>query len=207
MAVSIKNIPPPGNLAIDLDTIFSMNHNDYINLLRPANLLSGGTWADLGAGSGAFTLALRELIGPEAEIYAVDKDRSRLVELEREYRTHFSDLSRLHVLPADFSHALDISTNSIQRLPPLDGILMANSLHFFKDKETTLRHVSSFLKPGGALLLVEYNVDTGNYWVPYPFSFETWLKLAQRVGLSEPRLLATHPSSFLRGFYSAVTYK
>jgi ubiquinone/menaquinone biosynthesis C-methylase UbiE len=176
-----------------------MNHNDHINLLRPANLPSGGTWADFGAGSGAFTLALRELIGPEAEIYAVDKDRSRLAELEREYHARFVDLAHLHILPADFSRTL--------ALPPLDGIVMANSLHFFKDKEAILCHVHSFLKPGGALLLVEYNVDTGNLWVPHPFSFETWLKLAPRAGFGIPRQLATHPSSFLRGFYSAITDK
>lgn len=176
-----------------------MNHNDHVNLLRPANLPSGGTWADFGAGSGAFTLALRELIGPEAEIYAVDKDRSRLAELEREYRVRFGDFAHLHLLPADFSRAVT--------LPPLDGIVMANSLHFFRDKETILRHVHSFLKPGGALLLVEYNVDAGNPWVPHPLSFETWLKLAPRAGFGEPRLLATRPSSFLRGFYSAISIR
>jgi ubiquinone/menaquinone biosynthesis C-methylase UbiE len=184
-----------------------VNHNDHVNLLRPANLPSGGRWADLGAGSGAFTLALRELIGPEAEIVAVDKDRSRLAELEREYRTRFADLSHLHILAVDFSQALGNATDSAQRLSYLDGILMANSLHFFKDKETILRHVVSFLKPGGTLLVVEYNVDVGNPWVPYPFSFESWLKLAPRAGFCEPRRLATRPSSFLHGFYSAITYK
>jgi ubiquinone/menaquinone biosynthesis C-methylase UbiE len=176
-----------------------MNHNDHVNLLRPANLPPGGTWADFGAGSGAFTLALRELIGPEAEIFAVDKDRNRLTELEREYRTRFGDLSHLHILPADFSRSLS--------LHPLDGIVMANSLHFFRDKDTVLRHVYSFLKPGGALLLVEYNVDTGNLWVPHPLSFDTWQKLATRAGFGVPRLLATRPSSFLHGFYSAMAYK
>lgn len=192
-----------------------MNHNDHVNLLRPANLPPGGTWADFGAGSGAFTLALRELIGPQAEIYAVDKDRSRLAELEQEHRTRFHDLSHLHILPTDFSRALGTSPGShrpsvlpgVQRLPPLDGIVMANSLHFFRDKETILRHVHSCLKPGGALLLVEYNVDTGNLWVPHPLSFETWLKLAPRTGFGEPCLLATRASSFLRGFYSAIAYK
>jgi len=84
---------------------------------------------------------------------------------------------------------------------------MANSLHFFRDKEKVLRHVSSFLKPGGALLLVEYNVDRGNPWVPHPLSFENFCELAPRAGLREPRLLATHPSSFLHKFYSAIAFK
>jgi ubiquinone/menaquinone biosynthesis C-methylase UbiE len=175
-----------------------MNHNDHVNLLRPAHLTPGTVWADFGAG--AFTLALRELLGPDSDIYAVDKDRARLAELKQAWRARFGDdAPRLHLLPADFTQPLEI--------PALDGLLMANSLHFFKDKLRVLRHVRSFLKPGGALLLVEYNVDSGNLWVPHPLSFETWRTLAPQAGFTEPRLLANAPSSFLRGFYSAVAYR
>ena len=176
-----------------------MNHNDHVNLLRPADLTPGASWADLGAGSGAFTLALRELLGLSAEVYAIDRDRGRLAALERAYRARFGTSDHLHIISADFTHLLEV--------PALDGILMANSLHFFKDKEKILRHVGSFLKPNGALLLVEYNVDRGNPWVPYPLSLGAFQDLAPHAGFSEPRLLAKHPSSFLREFYSALAVK
>src|ERR1700690_2225130 len=153
-----------------------MDHNDHVNLLKPADLNSGGTWADFGAGGGAFTLALRELVGADAIIYAVDKDRSRLSELETSYRARFDDSQNLHIVAADFSRTIE--------LPSLDGILMANSLHFFKGKEKILRQVRTHLKPNGILLLVEYNVDSGNMWVPYPLSFESFRILAPRVGFS-----------------------
>jgi hypothetical protein len=55
------------------------------------------------------------------------------------------------------------------------------------------------------LLLVEYNVDRGNPWVPYPLSFSTFKSVAMAAGFEEPRLVATHPSSFLREIYSAST--
>ena len=176
-----------------------MNHNDHVNLLRPANLNQGGTWADFGAGSGAFTLALRELIGLDATIYAVDKDKSSLRELENSHRLRFNTTRNLILLPNDFSRPVD--------LPLLDGIVMANSLHFFRDKEKTLRHMQGFLKPNGALLLVEYNVDSGNMWVPHPLTFEAYCKLALRAGFTDPQLLAKAPSRFLKEFYSAVAYK
>jgi SAM-dependent methyltransferase len=176
-----------------------MDHTDHVNLLKPAGLARGGLWADFGAGSGAFTLALSDLIGLGAEIYAIDKDRAGLGKLVRSHREHFGTSQNLHLFRADFTGALS--------LPPLDGIVMANSLHYFKDKTKVLRHVQSFLKLNGALLLVEYNADSGNPWVPYPLSFETYCGLAPRAGFSEPRLLATVPSRFLREFYSAVAYR
>jgi ubiquinone/menaquinone biosynthesis C-methylase UbiE len=175
-----------------------VDHYDHVELLRPADLSAGASWADLGAGSGAFTLALRELLGLSADIYAVDRDRGRLAKLERAHQARFSISNHLHLIPGDFTHEID--------LPPLEGVLMANSLHFFRNKEKVLRHVSSFIKPGGALLLVEYNVDHGNPWVPHPLSFETFCEIAPRAGLSEARLLATRPSSFLHEFYSAIAF-
>jgi ubiquinone/menaquinone biosynthesis C-methylase UbiE len=174
-----------------------MDHTDHVNLLRPANLPLGGHWADLGAGGGAFTLALRELIGEEdAIIYAVDKDRSALNQLERAYRARFGLNSNLTLLPNDFSRPLNLFQ--------LDGIVMANSLHFFKDRVKILEHVRSFLKPTGQLLIVEYNTESGNHWVPYPFTFETFVKLTSQAGFDKPKLLTTHASSFLHGFYSAI---
>jgi ubiquinone/menaquinone biosynthesis C-methylase UbiE len=176
-----------------------MDHQDHVNLLKPAGLPRGGIWADFGAGSGAFTLALSELVGLNAEIYAIDKDRAGLGKLERSHRERFGTSQNLHLVRADFTGALS--------MPPLDGIVMANSLHFFKEKEKVLRHARTFLKLNGALLLVEYNADSGNAWVPYPLSFETYCALAPRAGFSEPDLLGKAPSRFLDEFYSAVAYR
>jgi ubiquinone/menaquinone biosynthesis C-methylase UbiE len=178
-----------------------MNHHDHVNLLRPANFLAGGTWADLGAGSGAFTLALRELVGPTAEIYAVDKNKGSLNQLAQAYRSRFgaNGFDHLHLVQADFAKALD--------LPALDGAVMANSLHYFKDKTGVLNHIRALLKPGGQLVVVEYNVDKGNMWVPYPFSAGKFGDIMLRGGFTKPHLLENTPSSFLHEFYSAVAYR
>lgn len=166
-----------------------MDHHDHVNLLKPAHL-SQGIYADFGAGRGAFTLALREVLGDESTIYAVDKDGSALKELSR-----LMPGPNLILLADDFSKALS--------LPPLDGIIAANSLHYFKDRVKILKHVRSYLKPAGKLIVIEYNVDSGNMWVPYPFAFGTFQRLAVDAGFSQPRLLARAPSNFLSEFYSA----
>jgi ubiquinone/menaquinone biosynthesis C-methylase UbiE len=175
-----------------------MDHRDHVNLLRQAIPDRGGIWADLGSGEGAFTLALRDLIGVAGEIFSIDREQRRLAVQQRTFRERFPD-SNIQFRHADFARPLN--------LPPLDGIVMANSLHFFRDKAAILRHAREYLKEGGRLVLVEYNVDTGNLWVPHPLSFETFRALAPRLGFTEPQLLSTVPSRFLREIYSALAFK
>ncbi len=173
-----------------------MNHEDHIYLLRDGIPKTGGVWADLGSGTGAFTLALADLIGPTGQIYTVDKDRNALGEQEKAMRARFP-ATGIHTYLADFTHRLD--------LPPLDGVVMANSLHYVRDKSTMLRLVRTYLRPGGRLILVEYNTDRGNMWVPYPLSYSTWEALVRQNGFGGARLLTTRPSRFLTEIYSAMS--
>ncbi len=174
-----------------------MNHRDHVNLVRDGVPGPGGTWADLGSGAGAFTLALAELIGPLGQIYSIDQDR-RAMEVQAEALRDQFPAVKVHYRIADFRQPLD--------LPLLDGIVMANSLHFVATKEPVLKLVKSYLRPGGRLIVVEYNIDSGNAWVPYPFSYPVWTALAQRAGFEHTRLLATRPSHFLGEIYSAVSW-
>jgi ubiquinone/menaquinone biosynthesis C-methylase UbiE len=174
-----------------------MTHEDHLNLIR-AGILGPGVWADLGSGTGAFTLALADLLGPEGRIYSIDKDRGALGEQERIMRARFPAVP-VEYVPADFTRPLN--------LPPLDGVLMANSLHYQRHKEGVLAQVRGYLKPGGRLILVEYNADRGNPWVPHPLSYPTWEALASRNGFTDTRLLATVPSRFLGEMYAAASVK
>ena len=174
-----------------------MNHKDHVALLaRGVRQGEGGVWADLGAGTGAFTLALADLIGPHGVIHAVDQDRGALAELRGAFVSAVPQ-AELHMRSADFTRPLD--------LPELDGVVMANSLHFVKDRAAVLGLVRGYLKHDGRLLLVEYDSDRGNAWVPHPMSFETWRDVAASAGFVETRRLATVPSRFLNRIYSALS--
>ncbi len=174
-----------------------MNHDDHVRLIRDGVLGGGDSWADLGSGGGAFTLALADLLGPTGHIYSVDTDGRALREQRRAIQTRFPAVT-VEQRNADFTRPLD--------LPPLDGIVMANSLHFQRHKEPVLRLVRGMLNPGGRLVLVEYNADRGNPWVPFPLSYPTWEALSQANGFVETRLLTTIPSRFLREIYSALSH-
>ncbi|GAC1436242.1 MAG: hypothetical protein PVS3B3_30000 [Ktedonobacteraceae bacterium] len=175
-----------------------MNHTDHVHLLYKGVPEPGGVWADLGSGSGAFTLALAELLGPTGCIYSVDKDNSALRQQEQTMR-QFAPTMNVTYITADFTRPLD--------LPPLNGVVMANSLHFVRKKDDVLQRVASYLRPGGRLLLVEYNADRGNMWVPYPFSYESWQTVASKNGFVGTKLLERRPSRFLNEMYSAVSLK
>jgi len=82
-----------------------------------------------------------------------------------------------------------------------------NSLHFVKDKARVLTLVHRMLKSSGRLLLVEYDADKRNHWVPYPLSFETWRALADTNGFSGTRKLASVPSRFLGRIFSAESIR
>ena len=176
-----------------------MNHDDHVHLIESGvGRGSGGVWADFGAGSGAFTLALRDVAGPDVEIVAVDRDRRSLEELRSAMDRRFPG-TRLELRVADFTADLD--------LPPLDGIVAANAIHFVREQQILLAHWRRYLKPAGRLVVVEYAAERGNRWVPYPVSFAALRRLAPAAGFTAPTLIASRPSWFMHGMYGAVTMR
>ncbi len=175
-----------------------MDHADHVRLIRDGVLGGGTAWADLGSGDGAFTLALADILGPNGSIHSVDRDGHALEVQSGRLRAAYPDV-RVTPLVADFTTPLV--------LPPLDGVVMANSLHFERDTVAALRRVRRYLRPGGRLVVVEYDTDRGNEWVPFPFSFRSLVMLAAEAGFHETRKLASVPSRFLGSIYSALSVR
>jgi ubiquinone/menaquinone biosynthesis C-methylase UbiE len=171
-----------------------LDHADHVALIRDA-VRPGETWLELGSGTGAFTLALAELLGPRGTIHSVDQDRGALTAQAAAVGAQFGAV-RLDQRAADFTRPLGFSG--------MNGVLMANSLHFVRDKAPVLALVRSYLAPGGRFVLVEYDADRGNHWVPHPISYTTWLAVAPAAGFSGARLLGRVPSRFLNAIYASV---
>lgn len=175
-----------------------MEYSDLVGLIREGVEGRPGEWADLGSGKGAFTLALADVLHGDGSIYSVDRD-ARALERQRQLMSERFPGSQVSYLAADFSRPLE--------LPQIDGVLMANSLHFSRRKEPVLELVRGYLKPDGRLLLVEYDSDRGNPWVPHPVSYRSWERLASEAGFSRTRLLHRIPSSVMGSIYSALSVK
>lgn len=150
-----------------------MNHDELVALIGKGVTQADGTWADFGAGAGNFTRALRDLLGPEAQLYTVDRDVYALDLLRRRWP---AGDDKLHCITADFTQALN--------LPPLDGILMANALHFVRAQADILHKLRQFLKPDGRLLLVEYDVSKPLSFIPYPVPYTLFAQMAEAAGFA-----------------------
>ena len=161
--------------------------DSFVGNLGPA------TWADLGCGTGTFTLALADLLSPGSVIHAMDRDGSALRKIPSAHKgvsitTHRGDF-----------------TNQKWPFANLDGILMANSLHYVEHQPTLIRTCERQMKLPRRFLIIEYDVDEPSRWVPHPVSRASLTSLFSSAGYSSVRMLRSRPSVYRRAaLYAAV---
>jgi SAM-dependent methyltransferase len=149
-------------------------HDDDARALIAAAIPAGDAatrWADLGAGTGTFTRALSALLGPRGHVHAVDRDPDAVAALARLARDDaMRSRAAVTVLRGDLADA-----DLLRRLggASLDGILLANALHFVPavEQPTVVARLVGWLRPGGRLVLVEYEERGPSRWVPAPVPF------------------------------------
>jgi SAM-dependent methyltransferase len=167
-----------------------MHITEATNLIRSDKILRVGaqTWCDLGSGTGTFTLALARLLAPGSIIHAIDQNEGALAQIP----DHHQEVTiRKQVMKLD-------DTNL--SLPSIDGVLMANFLHYIEDPGALLRKLRSL---SSRLLIVEYEGREANQWVPYPLNFCALRELVLEQGFGGIVKVRTRPSRFGGQMYSA----
>lgn len=164
-----------------------MQLSEAIELIRHDRLTANGssTWADLGCGSGLFTYALADFLQPNSRIYAVDTNATTLP------RSSETDQVTINPLRLDF-------VQNDWPFRDLTGILMANSLHYVNNKPGFLRKAVQHLTDSGSFLIVEYDTDQANPWVPFPVSFRSLSQLFTTSGFRSVDKLHERPSLYGR---------
>ena len=143
------------------------------------------TWADLGCGDGTFTVALATLLPAGSVIHAVDRDAAALGAIPRQHgsvaiATHAADFTRL---PWPFDAP--------------DGVMLANALHYVAGQPAFIRRAAAAMTQP-RFIIVEYDTDAGNPWIPYPLSRRSLTRLFNDAGFDAVRLLGTRRSRYRR---------
>jgi trans-aconitate methyltransferase len=145
-----------------------MTQRDAIQLIQagiPVDI-GASAWVDLGCGHGTFTKALANLLNPGSNILAVDQEYHTVLSPNNQVTINFQQ--------ADFTSTV---------LPQsLDGILMANSLHYVVDQLSFINHLTKQLNKHGRLIFIEYDTDQSNAWVPYPITFYKLKEILSQAG-------------------------
>lgn len=159
----------------------AMDHAAAVSFIQQA--ISGDDaqcWADLGCGSGTFTKALAALLPPGSQITAVDREDQRFELPEVEFIRADIERDELH-------------------LSGLDGILIANALHYVSDKVALIRKLEPLFGGSFRLVIIEYDTDRPNTWVPYPITFEKLRVLFEQLGYRRVVKLEERPSVYRSG--------
>lgn len=123
------------------------------HLVRELNLKPGDRVADLGCGTGAYTIALAREVGDMGQVYAVDVHREQLHTLAGTLERQ--KLLNVDILWADIEKGIPIDAYS------LDAVVMSNILFQLHDIDAALSHVAKILKPEGQLLVVDWTKSHG----------------------------------------------
>ena len=116
-------------------------------VIKALGLKKGEIVADIGAGSGYFTLRVAQAVGPKGHVYAVDVSPDMIVHLNRRVR----DAGLLHV-----SSILAPPDDPL--LPrPVDRFLIVDVWHHVEDQTGYLALMKTLLRPGGQIVMIDFH--------------------------------------------------
>lgn len=117
------------------------------DILDALALREGMAVADVGAGTGLFTLALAERVGPKGKVYAVDVQAYFLDHIGQKARK--AELRNVELVKA---------TQASAELPEgsVDLVIMCDAYHHVERPAEYLASLHAALRPGGRLVIVDY---------------------------------------------------
>lgn len=115
-------------------------------------LKEGDVVADIGAGTGLYSLLFAQEVGENGLVYAEDIEPLFLDLINR--RAADDDVGNI---TAVLGREDDVT------LPKesVDVVFIADTYHYFNDREKIMRTIYDALKPGGSLVLVEFDIVPG----------------------------------------------
>lgn len=119
-------------------------------VIAALNLKAGQAVADLGAGTGYFTIYLARAVGEAGSVYAV--------EVEPTLVDHLRQRAELEQLPQILPI---LASKDTPRLPPggVDLILVVDTFHHLDQRADYLPKLAAALKPRGRLVVIDWKKE------------------------------------------------
>lgn len=111
--------------------------------------------ADLGSGTGFYSIAAAKLTGPSGRVYSVDVQKELLEKLKNESLNQ--RISNIETIWADLDemNGTKLADNIIDR------VIVANVLFQVENKENLIKEAKRILRPNGKLLFVDWTDSYG----------------------------------------------
>jgi cyclopropane fatty-acyl-phospholipid synthase-like methyltransferase len=118
-------------------------------VIRALALAPNATVADIGAGTGYFSVRLARAV-PQGRVYAVDVAPSMVEHLKSR-----ADQEKLANMVAQLADVAD------PRLPrPVDLVILVDTYHHIDDREAYFRKLRASLTPIGRLAIIDFRPDS-----------------------------------------------
>lgn len=123
-------------------------YDHRFEIVKAVGLKPGMIVADIGAGTGLFTLLFAPLVAPEGKIYAVDIAENFVKHIEQQAQAE--GLTNIKGI---------VCTSDSVTLPPesIDLAYLCDVYHHFEFPHKTMRSIHRALKPGGSLVLIDFH--------------------------------------------------
>jgi len=116
----------------------------------------GNYVGDFGAGTGFYSFAAADAVGPSGKVYAIDVQKDLLERLKNEAR-NVRHLNNVDIVWADLEHL----GGTRLRDSSLDAVIVANVFFMLQQKDNACLEIKRVLKPGGRVLFVDWASSFG----------------------------------------------
>lgn len=132
-----------------------MSFTDPENNIKQFKLGEGMIVADLGAGSGFYTIPAGRAVGSSGKVYAIEVQKDFLSKIK-------NDATKAHV------SNVEVIWGNIEKIggtklrgESVDAVIVSNTLFQLEDKTTLAQEVERIVKPGGKVLVIDWSDSFG----------------------------------------------
>lgn len=122
-------------------------------VVAASKVRQGSRIADIGAGTGLYTLLFAQAIGPDGIVYAVDIE-PRFLKLINQRAADLDVGNVVSVLGRD--RDITVPHHSV------DVVFIADTYHYFTDRAAIMATIWDALAPGGRLIVLDYHLNKDN---------------------------------------------